>query len=463
MNATAQSRRSASSAGVVFATVLLWVLFVVLDRYAPDGHSRMALAAACLLAAALWSWSAIVLFRSRGSGRALVAPIFLLATSVLWLYVVIPFVWLDATVYAHYARVRADAGNEGQWLALRFALVLIAVAVWIGERAAPVVLDPADVHRRFGRAPILVLGLAAGALYGARALAGIDMLSVLPLEIARQIYFTCPVVASLAIAVAALRVLSQTSGALVDFMLLSGALFGLMFDGAIKPIFFVIAASVAILTVVARSPLFLAVMAGIVLMTVIAFTYGRYYKASVAIMGHARAVVATVESKAVFRQWESVDCLTGIAQAHAEESNLAAWARALKVGLTPRVLWPDKPDISVTGRSVIRYCATALQDIENIGPAQSSSATLLGEPLILGGWSALAAAQVLLVAILGITSLAWISGGPVRAAMMLGLTPWLIDFDQHLIIYIANLTKATLVAVAVLLAVVGIKRARQWT
>lgn len=428
----------------------LWTLFLALDRLI-EGPSQFTVIIACTLASALWGWAAVILYRTRGSRPTLVAPVFLLATSALWFYVVIPFTGVGFTDYAFWGFNRDNPGNEGEWLILRFSLLLIATSVWIAHRAPTRSGSTAAVHSRIGRVPLLSLGLVAGAIYALRAYVGFDLAVILPIELARQVYFACPVVASLSIAVSALRVLAKEPGATVDFVGLAGVLFVLFFMGAFKTMLFVIGAAVATIAIAARSPRFIFGFAVFGLLALVAIAYGRYPSALVQ-FGLVRGVASTFVGKVIMRQWETVDCLTGIVRKHEHNANLATWVETLVAGIAPRVLWPDKPNLSFTGRMVMNYCAF-LPKIEKQNPIQSASATLLGEPLMVGGWPALAAAQIMLVVILGGFSLAWISGGPIWAVAVLGLTPWLIDFDQHFFLYVTNQAKAGLVTGAVLLAV----------
>jgi hypothetical protein len=428
----------------VAVAAILWLLFFALERF-PIGAPNLAFGLGCALAAALWGWAAFIFYRARGLRPALVAPVFLLASSALWFYVVLPSASIRFTRYAWWTNVRGDSGHEGEWLILRFSLVLIATAVWVAFHAAPANRNNAAVHACFGRVPYLVLGLAAGGIFALRAHAGIDLAAVLPGEYARQIYFACPVIASLSIAVATLRILDGEPGATLDFALLAAILFVLLFTGAFKAIFFVMGAAILALTVIMRSSKLLAGFLAFMVLMVVAITYGRYSSAP-ASQGPRQAIIGTFEGKAVLRQRETVDCLTGIVRRHRDDADVKAWLGSVATGLTPRFLWPGKPDLSSMGRKVLDYCAI----VKGYDPSHSASATMLGEPLIVGGWSALMVAQMILVVVLGGVSLVWISGGPLGSAMALGLVPWLIDFDQHYFLYIANLVKAGLVSGAVL-------------
>ena len=449
-----RSRMNLEKAFIVVAA-LLWILFLALDRLIAD-TSQVAVALACAMAVAYWAWAAFILYRSRGARPALVAPIFILATSALWLYVVIPFAGVGFTEFASWRFNRDNPGNEGEWLVLRFALVLIAASVWIAIRAAARPENTATVHSRLGRVPLLSLGIVAGAIYALRVHAGFDLSAILPAELARQIYFACPVVASLSLAVSALRVLAREPGATVDFMLLAGISFVLFFVGAFKAMFFTLGVAVATIAVAAWSPRYIFGLAAFGLLALLAIAYGRYAPASIS-LGPGLAIASTFEGKVILRQWETVDCLTGIARKHGEDANPMAWARMLAASFTPSILWPDKPNLSISGRTIQNYCS-----FKNFNPAQSASATLLGEPTMVGGWPALAAAQLILVAILCGVSLAWISGGPLWAASALGLMPWLVDFDQHFFLYVANLAKAGLVVGAVLFTVAWGRRVLRW-
>jgi hypothetical protein len=58
-----------------------------------DGAAAWAIRAACV---ALWTWLAVVMGSAPTQRPALVAPLFLLSTSALWLYAIVPVVFATA-------------------------------------------------------------------------------------------------------------------------------------------------------------------------------------------------------------------------------------------------------------------------------------------------------------------------------------------------------------------------------
>lgn len=121
-------------------------------------------------------------------------------------------------------------------------------------------------------------------------------------------------------------------------------------------------------------------------------------------------------------------------------------------GVVPRVLWPEKPNLSVGVEYGIAYCNVKPEYMAP-GGKHSASITLLGEPVERAGWFGLAVAQTaLLAALLCATALA-VRAGPVGPIGLAALLPWLIDFDQSFALYVANTTKMFLWMIPMLVAV----------
>lgn len=101
--------------------------------------------------------------------------------------------------------------------------------------------------------------------------------------------------------------------------------------------------------------------------------------------------------------------------------------------LVPRVLWRDKPDYSSLGVITEKMC------FDSVG--SSYSMTLLGEPILHSGYKGLAVAAVYYITLQIFMLCVVARTGPVSAAGMLGLAPWLMDFDQFFSLYWANAFK----------------------
>lgn len=146
-----------------------------------------------------------------------------------------------------------------------------------------------------------------------------------------------------------------------------------------------------------------------------------------------------VHAKLVWRQLETRYCFHNIIDKHWDQPVSVArqgfWLR----GLVPRVIWPNKPDMSLGVYYASEYCG--VKNSPDAVLQHSASVTLLGQPLIQGGWIGLLLHGGFLIAALG--GLAWLSRDPARLATVsvVALLPWLIDFDQDFALYVANSVK----------------------
>ena len=155
-----------------------------------------------------------------------------------------------------------------------------------------------------------------------------------------------------------------------------------------------------------------------------------------------KKVSHVVLMKSFTRQTATGYCLKNIVDRH--------WDDALKMdkqffwleGMVPRVLWPEKPNLSHGSYYADMYCGRLKYAAHN--KTHSSSITLLGQPIIMGGMTSLLLHGGILVFFLG--GLTWIA----RRSQGLGrifvfaLLPWWIDFDQDYVLYAANLAKFAL-------------------
>lgn len=168
----------------------------------------------------------------------------------------------------------------------------------------------------------------------------------------------------------------------------------------------------------------------------------------------ARGVTTGLPTKIVLRQAESVFCLGFVLRdAEAVSDEWRAGPFYFAAGLVPRALWPEKPTLS-HGGAFRKFCGVD-------SPSHSSSVTLLGEPALRGGPWGMEAAGLVLAGFSALVIAAWKRGGRVTVALALGLTPWLVDFDQHFAMYVANAAKAFLaiLPVALLLGYLGRRKA----
>lgn len=148
----------------------------------------------------------------------------------------------------------------------------------------------------------------------------------------------------------------------------------------------------------------------------------------------ASKVRAILVSKLVERQAESVYCLH-FAMETLDDGRAGSQPGYLLAALVPRLLWPEKPSLSNGADYARPYCGIVRHDRDH-----SASVTLLGEQVIMAGWPGIGVGGGVLAMLSLLTTLAWRRGG-VAQAMVLALSPWLLDFDQHLAMYLANAAK----------------------
>lgn len=158
--------------------------------------------------------------------------------------------------------------------------------------------------------------------------------------------------------------------------------------------------------------------------------------------------------KLVWRQTETGACFRNVVRAHLDQpltpSRQLFWLK----GLVPRVIWPEKPSLSLGRAYASRYCG---KPAATVG-VHSASITLLGQPVIQGGWPGLLLhAGLLLLALAAIERL---NADPrtLPTMMTAAMLPWLIDFDQDFALYVANAVKFGLVMAAVTVPVAMIEK-----
>ncbi len=143
--------------------------------------------------------------------------------------------------------------------------------------------------------------------------------------------------------------------------------------------------------------------------------------------------------KSIWRQTETGYCLKNVMNSHWEQPFSVSRQMFWLKGLVPRALWPDKPSLSLGGDYTTRYCGFPVKG------RNSSSITLLGQPIIQGGGAGLLLHGTLLL--IGLAGIAWLNRDPwsLSTSTVTALLPWLIDFDQDFAMYVANFVKFSLV------------------
>lgn len=425
-----------------------------------------ALAVAAMLGVVAQSW--------RGSLPAAISPAVLLPALTLVLYSLIPAVyaagWLGppllippqvdplsvrSTSTGVLLFVRYGVTSEAERLVLGFIGAAFGLALAFARAMPPRRAAPAPVPAGWGLALVVVAGLCfrtgkaglAAGLLPAGAGALIDAL---------------PGAVALGMAVVVQAALAEGGRKVLAALLALGLGAGLLFPFLIKTA--VLLCGTALLAMVAglSGRLRLALIALLALMPV-AGTIG---------LGLARdnirsdrfftRIGETLLSKLVERQAETVFCLNFVMEdaldpATASQRRQPAYFFA---GLVPRALWPGKPSLSAGAEHSRRYCGVVQPPPGSGMPLHSAAITLLGEPLLHGGTAGLTLAGLVLAAISGAVMWAWRRGGGFVPAVAVAVSPWLLDFDQHFAMYLANAAKALLAAAAAAAALALIRRRR---
>lgn len=141
-----------------------------------------------------------------------------------------------------------------------------------------------------------------------------------------------------------------------------------------------------------------------------------------------------IVEKLVPRQADTVFCLNFVLRQPPEDGSPVYMLGAL----IPRIVWPEKPSLSVGAEFARRYCG-----IVNT-TRHSASVTLLGEPYARAGYGGMLMAGVILMALFGICTWASRRGG-VFAVAALALSPYVVDFDQMFALYLAGMVRAAMV------------------
>lgn len=152
--------------------------------------------------------------------------------------------------------------------------------------------------------------------------------------------------------------------------------------------------------------------------------------------------------KIIWRQIDSGNCFRKVLVKQGGETFVLSQQAFWIAALVPRIIWPEKPNLSLGSHYSVTYCDSTYKHFH------SASITLLGQPAIHGGpIGILFHGAFLLAGLAVITAVARAYPG-VGTAIVMALLPWWIDFDQDFALYVANLVKffllMCLVAVPVL-------------
>ncbi len=411
--------------------------------------------------AALWIWLAIALFRTPIQRSPLVAPLFLIVTSALWFYAIIPVGFasaviitrshaLESTIFGAFYGASPNLlprliDSAGELAVSRFSLAGIAALAWAlpahhQEPSKANIMDSSLLPSRW-----LIIGLGAGSVvFYVLTRNNYFLPNVIWAEAVRQANFAFLALYGAMIGLAVLRVVMRIEGAMVDLVIVAVAAIGFVPSGGAKLAVFILGTSGMAVALARRSGiLVVGAIAGSLAVMVAGVVMRQYESASLS--EKINRTGSILAAKVVARQAETTDCLTGVIHAYSDGREVPFNPFYFMAGLAPRFLWPDKPNLSASGRIVIKYCDLNIRQNLTSNLSHSASGTLLWEPLNFAGVPGQIVAQTLMFLTLTLLSRIWINGGLYAAAGVLSLTPWAIDFDQHFALYMANLTKAGLV------------------
>lgn len=158
--------------------------------------------------------------------------------------------------------------------------------------------------------------------------------------------------------------------------------------------------------------------------------------------------------KGVLRQIETGYCLGNVLKTHSKDtfdiSKQTFWIK----GLIPRILWKNKPSLSLGGNYAVNYCS---KQPKYLG-YHSASITLLGQPLIQGGMIGLILHGGVLLLVLAAIERMNTNRNGASTAFVVALLPWLIDFDQDFSMYVANAVKFSLMMTILYMSIVLLER-----
>ena len=159
-----------------------------------------------------------------------------------------------------------------------------------------------------------------------------------------------------------------------------------------------------------------------------------------------------VLAKVIWRQMETGYCLHNVVKQHGDNrfdlANQFFWIEIL----VPRDIWNDKQNFSLGSAYAHQYCGMPK------GGYHSASITLLGQPIIKGGFAGALVHGAILVCLLtlgGVLAQVSLAG----RIFIMALLPWWFDFDQDFSLYVGNLVKFSLIMLPVFLfALLGPKQ-----
>lgn len=424
--------------------------------------------------AAVAIWLALAVSIGRAQGRVgPVGPSFLMAGAVLWFYSALPaaaLAGLEAYSRAwhatapegtplpyllhHYAYLPRMAGGVGEQLVVVYALLLTAGAALARDRAGiagPAAPLPAPAARWLVRGTALVAGLT----YATRHFPTIAPRLAFP----DKLYDAVVPLVTVCAGYAAVWLYRRVPGAWKDVAFVALPVMLCLPPSAFKVALLFLVGALPVRGMLQRQGRRL-VVAGLVGVAVVAAA--AFHQASARDQQKERGVAALLVDKVFYklikRQADSVLCLNNAltwppdAPRPFAEDGPELFAAAVM----PQALWPNKPNLSRGSAYFLSYCGYD----DRLGVDNSFSVTTLGEAFIYAGPVGLAVAMAVLAAVLTLASLAVARAATPMAAVVLALSPWLLDFDLHLSLGLALVVRALLLMAPLVLAVEFLARRR---
>lgn len=329
---------------------------------------------------------------------------------------------------------RRAVESTGTWLTLRFTLICLLASTLL---SLTIKIAPGKSALDFPWKGPAILGLIASLLQLGRRW---DLYSSLPADVTTRFLDFLPVVAStcLAMLVFACRNRRQSAPrwafailmvlAVVAFMPFGTKILGwaLIIDVLILGLSFSGKARRVLLAAIIFLPFLFATI-----LTVSrgdGYQFNKLYTASL-----------YFQHKMIYRQAETIYCLTFVDKENSNKEFSITGIGHLSAGLVPKFIWNDKPSLSRGNIYAESYCGWPHQEV--VFSRHSASITLLGEPLLLSGPWGLAVAQAWVVGFLMLAGYALNSGRPIWMTTALAILPWMVDFDQNFIMWLANIGK----------------------
>ncbi|HER26070.1 MAG TPA: hypothetical protein ENI69_03065 [Rhodospirillales bacterium] len=390
-----------------------------------------------------------------GRKRFLTSPLFLLSTMGVLLYSVVQGLWgrqspwqtkeFDFTGYV---------GSQAEATIVAFCMVALVSYVLMAHRSA---LPGGTGERAAAPWPLFLLPLVASALTALTFYLNVGQPQ--PVPFSGPLRAVAPALISLSLCLlirsAGARQIGDKLAVLLVTLL---ALAGLVYVGEGKIVMFILLAislyAVRLMEFSATRLVLIALAGALIMLATVQVLQQTRWKVRPG-TGQADTTYSQIFlKKGVWRQTETGHCLGAVLKAHGDQplqiSRQLFWLK----GLVPRLLWPEKPNLSLGQEYAVKYCAKAPQFLGQ----HSASITLLGQPVIMGGLIGLIIhGGLLILALAGIERL---NRNPtaLSTAFVAALLPWLIDFDQDFALYVANAVKFALVMAALLIPMALIER-----